>query len=118
MRSLSVAAIIIGTATGALVVALSALATWGILLLIDFKTAEGPALMVGVIVGFLGAGYGAGRLTRPSAPHGMLAGLLLALIVGAVSIVSGSRPSPFTVVILVLLSAALGRLGGVVAGRQ
>ena len=118
MRSLSVAAIIIGAVAGVLVAALVSLVFWGILLLPGIDSPEDPALMVGIVVGFVAAGYSAGRMSRPSAPHGLLAGLLMAVIVGAISIASGSPAPPLVIVILVLLAAALGRVAGIIAGRR
>lgn len=94
------------------------LAVWGILSMLNIANPVDPALMAGVVIGFFAAGYGGGRMTRPSATHGILAALLMAVIVGIVSIVSGSTPSPLTIVILVLLAATLGRLGGVAAGKR
>lgn len=118
MRSLSIGAIIIGAVAGVLIAALVSLICWGVFLLTNIDSPEDPALMVGVVTGFLGAGYAGGRLTRPSPSHGMLAALLTSFIVGAVSIASGSPASPTTIAILVLLSAVLGRLGGMLAGRR
>jgi putative membrane protein (TIGR04086 family) len=118
MRSLSIGAIIMGAVIGVLVAALISLIAWGILLQTSIDSPEDPALMAGVVIGFIGAGYAGGRLTRPSATHGMLAGLVMAFIVGAVSIASGSPAPPITIAILVLLSAVLGRLGGLLAGRR
>lgn len=118
MRSLSLGAIIIGAVTGVLVAALVSALMWGILLLTGIETPEDPALMAGIVLGFSGAGYAAGRMTRPSAPHGLLAGLLMAVIVGAVSIASGSPAPPLVIVILVVLAAVLGRSAGAFAGRR
>ena len=118
MRSLSIGAIIMGAVAGVLVAALVSLVVWGILLLTGMDNPEDPALMAGVVIGLIGAGYAGGRLTRPSATHGMLAGLVMAFIVGAVSIASDSPAPPITIAILVLLSAVVGRLGGLVAGRR
>ena len=118
MRYLSVGAIILGAVGGVLVAGLVSLTIWGVLLIPDIDNPTDPALMTGVIVGFIGAGYAGGRLTRPSATHGTLAGVLMAFIVGAVSIVSGSPAPPPTIVPLVILSAVLGRFGGGIAGRR
>ena len=118
MRSLSIGAIIMGAVSGVLIAALVSLMVWAILLIPDVDQPEDPALMAGIVIGFLAAGYAGGRLSRPAPPHGMLAGLVMALIVGAVSIASGSPASPLTIAILVLLAAALGRLGGGLAGRR
>mgnify|MGYP001549318549 CR=1 FL=1 len=107
-----------GAVSGVLVAALVSALTWGTLTLTGMTTPEDPALMAGIVVGFSAAGYAAGRLSRPSAPHGLIAGLLMAVIVGAVSIVSGSPASPPVIVILVLLAAVLGRLAGAFAGRR
>jgi hypothetical protein len=118
VRSISIGAIIIGAVAGVLVAALVSLIVWSSLLLTTIDNPEDPALMAGVVVGFLVSGYAAGRMTRPSASHGMLAGLVMAIIVGAASIASGSPAAPITIVILVLLAAALGRSAGSYAGRQ
>ncbi len=118
MRSLSLGAIIIGAVTGVLVAALVSALAWALLALAGMETPEDPALMAGIVVGFSGAGYAAGRMSRPSAPHGLIAGLLMAVIVGAVSIASGSPAPPLVIVILVLLAAALGRIAGAIAGRR
>ena len=118
MRSLSIGAIIMGAVAGVLIAALVSLIVWGILLPTGMDNPEDPALMAGVVIGLIGAGYAGGRLSRPSATHGMMAGLVMAFIVGAVSIASGSPAPPMTIAILVLLSAVFGRLGGLVAGRR
>lgn len=118
MRSLSIGAIIMGAVVGVLVAALISLIGWGILFQTAIDNPEDPALMAGVVIGLFGAGYTGGRLARPSATHGILAGLVMAFIVGAVSIVSGSPAPLITIAILVLLSGVLGRLGGLLAGRR
>ena len=118
MRSLSIGAIIMGAVVGVLVAALISLIGWGILFQTAIDNPEDPALMAGVVIGLIGAGYTGGRLARPSATHGILAGLVMAFIVGAVSIVSGSPAPLITIAILVLLSGVLGRLGGLLAGRR
>ncbi len=107
-----------GAAGGVLITALVSLLAWGLLLLPNVDNPEDPALMVGVAAGFIASGYAAGRLAQPAAPHGMLAGLLMATIVGVVSIASGSPARLPTIIILVILAAALGRSAGAIAGRR
>ncbi len=118
MRAVSVGAIVLGAVAGILVVALVSVAVWALLAAAGVDEPRNGALMIGIIVGFTAAGYGAGRMEQPSGTHGMLAGLVAALIVGAVGIASGSPATPPTIVILVVLSGALGRLGGTIAGRR
>lgn len=118
MRDLSIGAIIMGAVAGVLIAALVSAALWGILALTGSEDPQNPALMAGVVIGFFAAGYAGGRLSRPSGSHGLMAGLIMAVIVGAVSIASGSPASPLVILLLVLLAALLGRIGGVVAGRR
>ncbi len=118
MRALSIGAVVIGAVTGILVTALVSAAGWALLLPTGIDRPQDPALMIGVIAGFVAAGYAAGRMEQPSPTHGMLSGLVTALIVGAVGIASGSPATTQTMAILVVLAGAIGRLGGLLAGRR
>lgn len=118
MKDLSIGAIILGAVAGVLIAAFVSAGLWGALALADYEDPQNPALMAGVVIGFIAAGYAGGRLSRPSGSHGLMAGLLMAGIVGAVSIASGSPATPPVILLLVLLAAVLGRLAGVIAGRR
>ncbi len=66
------------------------------------------------------AGYIAGRFAPPdgAAVNGGLAGLLIFLFVGVVSLLSSSGPNPFELVMLGVVAAVLGSAGGVLADRR
>jgi hypothetical protein len=66
------------------------------------------------------AGYVAGRFAiQGAAPlNGGLAGLLIFLFVGVVSLLASSGPTPFELVMLGVVAAVLGSAGGVLADRR
>lgn len=66
------------------------------------------------------AGYIAGRFAlEGTAPlNGGLAGLLIFLFVGVVSLLASSGPNPLELVMLGVVAAVLGSAGGVLADRR
>lgn len=76
-----------------------------------------PLLVVLQLLGLVAAGWVAGRFAPPggAAVHGGLAGLLLFVVAGAVSVAAGSGPDPVQLVLLGVVAAVLGSAGGVLA---
>ena len=66
------------------------------------------------------AGYIAGRFAPEgtAAVNGGIAGLLIFLFVGAISLLAASGPNPIELVMLGLVAAVLGSAGGVLADRR
>lgn len=66
------------------------------------------------------AGYIAGRFAADGAAavNGGLAGLLIFLFVGVVSLLASIGPNPFELVMLGVVAAVLGSAGGVLADRR
>jgi hypothetical protein len=66
------------------------------------------------------AGYVAGRFAlEGTAPlNGGLAGLVIFLFVGVVSLLASSGPNPLELVMLGVVAAVLGSAGGVLADRR
>jgi len=68
----------------------------------------------------VGAGYVAGRFAGAgtAAVNGGLAGLLIFLFVGVVSLLASAGPNPVELVMLGVVAAVLGSAGGVLADRR
>ena len=66
------------------------------------------------------AGYIAGRFaaTGAAAVNGGIAGLLIFLFVGAISLLAASDVRPLELVMLGVVAAVLGSAGGVLADRR
>lgn len=81
---------------------------------------DSPALSIIIhLVATVGAGYLAGRFAHTGAAvNGGMAGLLIFFFVGVVSILSGTAPNPFELVMLGLVAAVLGSAGGALADRR
>jgi hypothetical protein len=68
----------------------------------------------------VGAGYVAGRfaVAGTAAVNGGLAGLLIFLFVGVVSLLAAAGPEPIELAMLGIVAAVLGSAGGVLADRR
>ncbi len=68
----------------------------------------------------VGAGYVAGRFAPDGTAvvNGGLAGLLIFLFVGVVSLLAARGPDPLGLVMLGVVAAVLGSAGGVLADRR
>jgi hypothetical protein len=66
------------------------------------------------------AGYVAGRFAPDGAAgvNGGIAGLLIFLFVGVISLLAAAGPNPLELAILGLVAAVLGSAGGVLADRR
>ena len=90
-------------------------------LLIGLLIAPPAALSVLIyLTATVGAGYVAGRFAveGAAAVNGGLAGLLIFLFVGVVSLLAARGPNPLELVMLGIVAAVLGSAGGVLADRR
>ncbi len=90
-------------------------------LAVGIVVAQPPALTVIIhLAATVGAGYVAGRFAPEHAAvvNGGLAGLLILLFAGVISLLASSGPNPLELVALGVVSAVLGSAGGVLADRR
>lgn len=92
-----------------------------VFLLLAFVGADGNAVVL-IFLQFLSlvvAGYVAGRFTSPNPLlNGGMAGLLLFLIIAAISLAAGARLNPFELGLLGIVAAVLGSTGGALAASR
>ncbi len=113
------AAVALGTAAGALASTLAALALWPLLELMDVEGAPLAALTAGVLLGFVVAGWVAGRLAPFMGRfHGSLAGFGLVALVVITTRLGGSPAPTAQVLLLAALGTVLGAVSGTLAGRR
>lgn len=119
LASLRVVALAAGVAVGGLATTVVALSLWLVFDTAGLADPSGAALVAGLAVGLLAAGFTAGRMAPVfSRFHGMVTGLAVSGLVTAISRMGGS-PAPVTqVLVLATIGIALGGLGGVVGGRR
>lgn len=119
MRPTDWAAVLIGTGSGALGLAMTALLVWLALSSMGVEAAVGAATVAGTLAGFALAGVVAGRRAR-GRPffHGAMSALLVAVVVTITAVRSGS-PAPLPQVLLLAgVAMAIGGSSGSLGGRR
>ncbi len=112
-------AVLVGFGLGVLAVAVLAMLLWFVLQGLGVEEAAAIATAFGTVLGFLFAGWLAGR-RAPFSPwfHGALAAMGIALVV-VVTARRGGSPAPTSQVLLLAgMAIGLGALGGVMGGNR
>jgi hypothetical protein len=119
LSALRVVAVLAGVAVGGLIATVAALILWAGFSLIGISDPPGAALVAGLVLGLLGAGYVAGRMAPVFTRfHGMVTGLAVTGLVVIIARLGGSPAPTPPVVALAAIGIALGGVGGVIGGRR
>jgi hypothetical protein len=119
LAALNLGAVALGIASGGLAASLVAFLTGGALTLLDVEGGADMGLVVGVLVGFIVAGYVSGlRSSHSPRFHGQVSGLGLAAIVVLVARLGGSPAPTTTILWLALLAIVVSGLTAWYAGRR
>lgn len=119
LASLRILPVLLGVGIGGLAATILSLLLWAILAASGFDDAPLAALTAAVVLGFVLAGYTAGRMSPHTHRfHGSVAGLTMAALVFFIALLGGSPADIGQILLLLGLGIVLGGAGGVFGGRR
>ena len=119
LAALSVQAVAMGVAAGGLSVTVVGFLLGGGLALLDVANGPDIGLLVGLLVGLIVGGWVAGRVAIHSNWfHGSVSGLLMGGLLILLASLGGAAASIWNVLLLALVSAVVGGVGGLIGGRS
>ncbi len=119
IASLKWGAVILGSATGALIASVAAFVLWLPLAWAGVENAPLIGLTFAVLIGLFGSGFVSGRMAPAfSRFHGAVSGLGLATLILLIAKLGGSPAPTSRVLLLAVMAVILGGAGGFVAGRR
>jgi len=119
LAALNFGAVALGVAAGGLTASVVGLVVSGLLTFIGLDSGPDIGLVVGILSGLGAGGWLAGRRAVHSHRfHGMVTGLLLALMIIVIARLGGSPGDTLTVVWLAIVSVVISGFTGWLAGRQ
>lgn len=116
-RTLQWQALMLGFGAATVIASLAATLTWAATAALGRNSVTG-AVVFGVLVGLVGAGYVGGRLSMRKIFHGTLAALAFGFGVTIASMAGGSPAPPVQQAWFLVLAAGLGAAGAYLASRS